>query len=51
LEAGILIEPGAPFFASERPPQSYMRLAFSSIPRERIAEGIAKLGSALEAQT
>ncbi len=48
LEAGILIEPGAPFFASERPPESFMRLAFSSIPRERIAEGIAKLAAALK---
>ncbi len=43
----VLIEPGAPFFASANPPRNFYRLGFSSIPSERIAEGIKRIGTAL----
>ena len=37
----VLIEPGAPFFNGNAPPQNYYRLAYSSIPSSQIAAGIA----------
>jgi GntR family transcriptional regulator / MocR family aminotransferase len=37
----VLIEPGAPFFNGDDPPQNYYRLAYSSIPSGQIAAGIA----------
>lgn len=37
----VLIEPGAPFFNGDAPPQNYYRLAYSSIPSAQIAAGIA----------
>lgn len=37
---GVLIEPGAPFFAAHDPPQTFYRLAYSSIPSNRIADGV-----------
>ena len=40
LARGVVIEPGAPFFAGAAP-QRFYRLAYSSIPVERIAEGVA----------
>ena len=45
-ERSVLIEPGAPFFASEDlggqpPPINFMRLAYSSIPSEKIPDGVA----------
>jgi GntR family transcriptional regulator/MocR family aminotransferase len=43
---GVLIEPGAPFFAGEDPPQAYFRLAYSSIPTARIPEGVRLIGRA-----
>ena len=36
---GVLIEPGAPFFAAGVPPVEFYRLAYSSIPVGRIMEG------------
>jgi GntR family transcriptional regulator/MocR family aminotransferase len=44
---GVLIEPGHPFFHSEDPPQNFYRLAYSSIPSERLTEGIALLAAEL----
>lgn len=46
-EKGVLIEPGAPFFAHPDPPARYFRLGYSSIPSERIDEGIARIAEAL----
>lgn len=46
-ERGVLIEPGRPFFHAAEPPQNYYRLAYSSIPVERIGEGIALLAAEL----
>ena len=45
---GVLIEPGAPFFAGSDPPRHYFRIAYSSIPATRIADGIALIGQALK---
>jgi len=51
-EQSVLIEPGAPFFApenlsGERPPKNYMRLAYSSIPSEKIPEGVDIIASTI----
>jgi GntR family transcriptional regulator/MocR family aminotransferase len=43
----VLIEPGAPFFASESPPGNYIRLAYSSIPSARIPDGIRLIANAI----
>jgi GntR family transcriptional regulator/MocR family aminotransferase len=43
---GVLIEPGRAFFAGDGP-RNFYRLAYSSIPLPRIAEGIARIGAAL----
>lgn len=43
----VLIEPGAPFFASEAPPRNFYRLGYSSIPATRIPEGVAHIAQAL----
>ena len=43
----VLIEPGRPFFRGPNAPQDYYRLAYSSIPSERIPEGIAILAEEL----
>ncbi|MEK9935923.1 MAG: PLP-dependent aminotransferase family protein [Rhodobiaceae bacterium] len=45
---GVLIEPGDVFFAPGSPPLNYFRLAYSSIPEARIAEGVSRLASAIE---
>ncbi|WP_319824889.1 PLP-dependent aminotransferase family protein [Thalassovita sp.] len=46
-DSGVLIEPGRPFFLGETPPTSYYRLAYSSIPAERISDGIALIARAI----
>ena len=43
----VLVEPGAPFFAGEDPPNDYLRLAYSSIPASRIPEGIRLIACAI----
>lgn len=45
---GVLIEPGHKFFAGSSPPRNYYRLAYSSIPTPRIAEGIAILARTIQ---
>ncbi len=45
----VLIEPGAPFFAASNPPRHFYRIAYSSIPAERIDAGIARLAAAIKA--
>lgn len=45
---GVLIEPGRPFFATEDAPQNCYRLAYSSIPANRISDGIALIAQAVE---
>lgn len=44
---GVLIEPGAPFFASETPQNEYFRIAYSSIDETRIREGLRLLAARL----
>jgi GntR family transcriptional regulator/MocR family aminotransferase len=43
----VLIEPGAPFFDGIDPPQNYFRIAYSSIPANRIPEGIDHIADTL----
>ncbi|MEM8732516.1 MAG: PLP-dependent aminotransferase family protein [Pseudomonadota bacterium] len=43
----VLIEPGAPFFQAAHRPHNYYRLAYSSIPANRIADGIGHIARAL----
>ena len=45
---GVLIEPGAAFFAPIDPPRNFYRLAYSSIQPARIAEGIGLIAQAIE---
>ena len=45
--ASVLIEPGAPFFGGRAPPRCFYRLGYSSIPSERINEGIARIAAVL----
>lgn len=39
---GVLIESGSPFFAAVDQPCRFFRMAYSSIPADRIAEGVAR---------
>ena len=47
---GVLIEPGSPFFAGANPPRQFFRLAYSSIPTERIPKGVALIRKAIDAE-
>lgn len=48
LEAeSVLIEPGAPFFFGPDAPRNYYRLAYSSISRARIPEGVSIIARTL----
>ena len=44
---GVLIEPGAPFFAADTPPAHFYRLAYSSIPSTRIGDGVRLVAEAM----
>lgn len=44
---GVLIEPGRPFFHGHGRPRNFYRLAYSSIPAERIADGIGLVADSL----
>jgi len=46
-EEGVLIEPGQSFFADPTQGADHFRLAYSSIPSERIPEGIARIARAI----
>ena len=46
-EESVLVEAGAPFFASDDPPSEFFRLAYSSIPSSRIPEGVRLIASAI----
>lgn len=43
----VFIEPGAPFFHGTHKPQNYYRLGYSSIPAERIPDGISLIADAM----
>ncbi len=44
---GVLIEPGASFFSGPHTPHHFYRLGYSSIPSERIPEGVSRIAKAL----
>jgi len=46
-DKGVLIEPGQAFFGAGQFGKTFYRLAYSSIPTERIAEGIALIAAAM----
>ncbi|WP_372613492.1 PLP-dependent aminotransferase family protein [Aquicoccus sp.] len=48
---GVLIEPGQPFFAEFADGQSHYRLAYSSIPEDRIDTGLALIAAAIAPQS
>ena len=48
LKRGVLIEPGAPFFADAAQGARHFRLGFSSIASERIGDGIERLAKAIK---
>jgi len=47
LAEGVIVEPAPPFFADPAHGVRHLRLGFSSIPAERIGEGIARFARAL----
>ena len=44
---GVLIEPGAPFFDNRQDPIQFFRMAYSSIPSDRIEEGVRRIARRL----
>ena len=44
---GVMIEPGAPFFAGPDRPTHFYRLGYSSIPAARITPGVERIARAL----
>ncbi|MGB3834988.1 MAG: PLP-dependent aminotransferase family protein [Mesorhizobium sp.] len=48
---GVLIESGFPFFAYDDRPCRYFRMAYSSIPAERIAEGVTHAAARIRRMT
>jgi GntR family transcriptional regulator/MocR family aminotransferase len=44
---GVLIEPGAPFFASDNPPKNFIRLSYSTIDPSRIPDGVRLIMQAM----
>lgn len=51
LEAGVLIEPGAPFFDNQTEACRFFRIAYSSIPTDRIEAGVATMARSLRSHT
>ncbi|MEM7224488.1 MAG: PLP-dependent aminotransferase family protein [Pseudomonadota bacterium] len=49
-EDGVLIEPGAPFFDGTKDPIQFFRMAYSSIPSERIEGGVRLIAEKLAAR-
>ena len=47
LKKDVVIEPGDPFFVGNNYPKNFIRLAYSSIPAERIAPGIGLIAKAI----
>lgn len=50
LPEGVLIESGARFFSGDQPPNNHYRLAYSSIPSARIAEGVERIALSMRAE-
>ena len=47
LEMDVVIEPGDPFFVGKNYPKNFIRLAYSSIPTNKIAAGIELIAEAI----
>ncbi len=47
----VLIEPGDSFFAGQNRPKNFYRLAYSSIPAQRIAKGVALVADEITAMS
>mgnify|MGYP000706869366 FL=1 len=47
-ERGVIVEPGDIFFSSTRPPKHHLRIGYSSIPKERIEDGVKIIASELD---
>ena len=47
-EEGVLIEPGAQFFCGPSAPGYYYRLAYSSLPTDRIDDGVSRIATAMD---
>ncbi len=47
-DQSVLIEPGKPFFSGQNRPQHFYRLAYSSIPADRIPEGISRVATGIQ---
>lgn len=43
----VMIEPGAPFFGGDTPPQNFYRIAYSSISAKKIPQGISHIKNAI----
>jgi len=48
LDEGVLIEPGTPFYIDPEEGRRRLRLGFSSIPAERIGEGVRRIRRAID---
>ncbi len=46
-DQGVLIEPGSPFFEPQSAPQNFCRLAYSSIGKNKIQEGVQRISDQL----
>ena len=46
-DQSVLLEPGHHFFSGPTPPRNYYRLAYSSIPTNKIPDGIARIAAAI----
>jgi len=46
IEAGVLVEPAAPYYATAQVPGA-IRLSFSNVPEDRIGDGVRRLGRVL----
>lgn len=49
VDRGIVIEPGEACFLADPAPRNYFRLGYSSIPLERIPEGVERLAKVISA--
>ncbi len=48
MNRGVLIDAGSPFFGVENAPRNYFRISYSSIPKAKIPEGIARIATAIK---
>ena len=48
MERGVLIDAGSPFFGSENAPKNFFRISYSSIPKAKIPNGIARIAETID---